>query len=174
MKTYLLALVSIAALLVGCGTVQRSTPVVTTQPVYALDESGQLVEVGMTNLVSEGEEYALDPRLTGAIATARAATTIGKSIPSPAQPLFALADYVVLGFGGLATAFAAWKSKRLTDSNAAHAGTQIVLDVAKAALAATTTAIENDSNAAALKEAARKAATANGSQDFLHEQVKNL
>lgn len=160
MKIQNLLLIAILAFFVGCGTTRQGPPVVTTQPVFALDDLGMLKQVGETNIVSDGVEWVPDARLTGAIASAKAITTAGASIPSPAQPLFTVADLAVGGIGSLVALFAAYKSKRLT--------------LANAALAATTTVIETAENASALKEAARKAATANGSQDFLHSTVKNL
>lgn len=159
-KSSMFLVVLLAAILVGCGTVREGQPEVVTQPVWGVDQSGQLVQLGTTTTTTPTEIWEPNTNLVTAATTIRAITAAGSSIPSPAQPVFTVIDYAVTGAIGLLGIFGLWKNKKLTTANAA--------------LAATTTVIETAQNAAELKAAAQKAAMANGSEDYLNDRVKNL
>lgn len=152
----------------GCAAVQKklltetpSAPHTVQQPVFSVDPvTHQPYQSGVTNLVVNSPAYVPNPTIQGYIDAGTAVFTSAASVPSPLTPVFGGLALLFAGAGSWLGIYAKRKSGELTLSNAA--------------LAATTTAIETADNAVKLKESARVASQANGSQDYLHEQVKNL
>ena len=158
------SLVVSIVLFAGCaGMLTKSDPGPRTvqQPVISIDPVTQQPFIsGTTNVTATGPKYEVDPRVAALLAAGQQTLSAAAAVPSPLTPVF---GGLSLLLGSAATwlgLYAKRKSGELTLSNAA--------------LAATTTVIQTATDAVKLKEAARIASQANGSQDYLHDKVKDL
>ena len=163
LKTILLGLL-LAVITAGCASTLTKTdpgPRTVSQPIISVDPlTQQPVITGYTNVTVTGPQYQVSPAVSSSLEAWQAVMLAGAAVPSPASPFLALGGGLLGSISILLGVYAKRKSGELTLSNAA--------------LAATTTVIETANNAADLKETVRQAATANGSQDYLHNKVKGL
>lgn len=157
-------LVASILIITGCaGTLTKSDPGPrrVSQPVFSVDPvTHQPYVSGTTNVEVTGPQYVVNPNVAALIAAVQQTLGVAATVPSPLTPVFGGLSILLGGVGAVLGIYAKRKSGELTLSNAA--------------LAATATTIETADNAFELKSNARVAAQANGSQDYLHNQVKNL
>lgn len=165
MKTKYLFIAIVATLLVGCGSLlhKQDVPARTvSHPIVKVDPAtGNPYIAGYTEVeLPAGTAYTPNTNLTATLNAARDTLQAAGSIPSPLSPFLLFGASLATAVSGVLGIYAKKKSGEATNSNAA--------------LSAVVTVIEAAEDAAKLKAAVTKAATANGSQDFLHEKVKNL
>jgi hypothetical protein len=165
MKTKHLFIAIVATLLVGCGSLlhkQDVPPQVISQPILKVDpNTGASYVAGYRDVeLPGGQAFTVNTNVTAGLNAVRDTLNAAAAVPSPLTPFLAFGASLMTAVSGGLLVYAKKKSGQLTNSDAA--------------LSAAVTVIEVADDAAKLKAAVTKAATANGSQDYLHEKVKNL